>query len=64
MTQSNFTAEEAAAYLRLSKTEFERCTHTTDPHDYIPCARVGASGRKRIFRIADLEAWLDRHMEP
>lgn len=61
--QSHYTADEAADYLRISRREIDRCMRTTDPLDRIPSAAVGEKRTKRILRRADLDAWLDRHME-
>ncbi|MGO2360646.1 MAG: helix-turn-helix domain-containing protein [Brachybacterium tyrofermentans] len=62
-TQTHFTADEAADYLRVSRREIDRCTRTTEPLDYIPSAAVGEKRTKRLFRRVDLDAWIERHME-
>lgn len=56
----HFTPTEAAEYLRISRRTLDKFLHTTEPEDYIPSARVGT---KRIIRRADLDAWVERHME-
>lgn len=55
-----FTAEEAAAYLRISRRSIDRCAESTDPVDRLPRAKFGT---KTLFRRAELDAWFERHME-
>lgn len=55
-----YTVAETAAALGVSNGTVNKLLNTTDPHEYLPSARIGT---KRLIRPADIEAWLDRHME-
>lgn len=55
-----YTIAETATALGVSTGTVHKLLNTTDPHEYLRSARVGT---KRLIRPADIEAWLDRHME-
>lgn len=59
-TRAAYTVAETATQLGLSPGTVHKLLNTTDPRDYLPSARIGT---KRLIRPADIEAWLDRHME-
>jgi excisionase family DNA binding protein len=54
-----FTIEEAASYLRVSKTSLRRWTN----EGRLACVRVGVRGERR-FRLEDLEAFLRAEPQP
>jgi excisionase family DNA binding protein len=57
MAQDTLTTEEAAAYLRLHPRTVEKKARK----GVLPAAKTG---RKWLFRRADLDAWADRLADP
>jgi len=61
--QQVYSIDEAAEFLRMSRTTVYALMRTTTPFDYLPSVKPHEGGRRRVIRRQALEDWLERHEE-